>query len=108
MVDLKKLFTNDAWAENKLSRTVIRKEVEQRMFNHTYWELVTIVFKTLWATIHGSLNHGFRSCSNDALCVRVDSHDERESQPFKGYFIGFRCYYQTLGWNILSSTSYNR
>ena len=47
MVDLKKLFTNDAWAENKLSRTVIRKEVEQRMFNHTYWELVTIVFKTL-------------------------------------------------------------
>lgn len=47
MVDLKKLFTSDAWAENKLSRMVIRKEVEQRMFNHTYWELVTAVFKTL-------------------------------------------------------------
>ena len=37
-VDLKKVFISDKWAQHKLSRKLIGKEVEKLMFDHAYWE----------------------------------------------------------------------
>ena len=38
MVDLKKVFISDEWAQLKLSHTLIGQEVEKLMFDHAYWE----------------------------------------------------------------------
>ena len=43
MVDLKKLFMSDQWAQQKLNRTKITQEVEKLMFDHLYWDKVTKV-----------------------------------------------------------------
>ena len=39
-VNLKKVFISDEWAQHKLNRTLIGKEVEKLMFDHAYWERV--------------------------------------------------------------------
>nr|CAN73152.1 hypothetical protein VITISV_025361 [Vitis vinifera] len=41
MVDLKKLFMSDKWAQHKLSRTKLGRELEQLLFDHTYWDILT-------------------------------------------------------------------
>ena len=38
--NLKKVFISDEWAQHKLNRTLIGKEVEKLMFDHAYWERV--------------------------------------------------------------------
>ena len=35
-VDLKKLFMSDEWAQHKLNRTKLGRELEQLLFDHTY------------------------------------------------------------------------
>ena len=37
-MNLKKVFISDEWAQHKLNRTLIGKEVEKLMFDHAYWE----------------------------------------------------------------------
>ena len=53
--DLKKVFISDEWAQHKLSRTVISKEVKKLMFDHAYWErmgkLVSIYEATLYTIL---------------------------------------------------------
>ncbi|KAL6345175.1 hypothetical protein AAG906_013659 [Vitis piasezkii] len=39
--DLKKLFMSDEWAQHKLSRTKLGRELEQLLFDHTYWDRLT-------------------------------------------------------------------
>ena len=39
--DLKRLFMSDEWAQHKLSQTKIGRDLEQLMFDHTYWDKVT-------------------------------------------------------------------
>ena len=39
--DLKILFMSDEWAQHKLSQTKIGRDLEQLMFDHTYWDKVT-------------------------------------------------------------------
>ena len=41
MADLKKLFMSDEWAQHKLSRTKLGRELEQLLFDHTYWDRLT-------------------------------------------------------------------
>ena len=43
MVDLKKLFMGDEWAQHKLNRTKFGRDLEQLMFYHSYWDRVTNV-----------------------------------------------------------------
>ena len=40
-VDLKKMFMSDEWAQHKLSRTKLGRELEQLLFDHTYWDKLT-------------------------------------------------------------------
>ena len=41
MVDLKKLFMSDKWAQHKLNRTKLGRELEQLLSNHTHWDRLT-------------------------------------------------------------------
>ena len=41
MVDLKRLFMSDEWAQHKLSQTKVGWDLEQLMFDHSYWDKVT-------------------------------------------------------------------
>ena len=40
MVDLKKLFMSDEWAQHKLSRTKLGRELEQLLFDQAHWDRV--------------------------------------------------------------------
>nr|CAN65119.1 hypothetical protein VITISV_033337 [Vitis vinifera] len=40
MVDLKKLFISDEWAQHKLNQTKIGRDLEQLLFDHAYWDRV--------------------------------------------------------------------
>ena len=43
--NLKQLFTSDAWAANRLSRTVNGKRIERRILNVEFWDNVVSVVK---------------------------------------------------------------
>ena len=54
MVDLKKLFMSDEWAQHKLSRTKLGQELEQLLFDHTYWDKVANIvslYKPLYVVL---------------------------------------------------------
>ena len=40
-VDLKKLFMSDEWAQHKLNRTKLGRELEQLLFDHASWDRMT-------------------------------------------------------------------
>ena len=55
MVDLKKLFMSDQWAQQKLSRIKISQEVEKLMFGHPYWDKVIkliSLYEPLFVVLH--------------------------------------------------------
>ena len=51
--DLKKIFISDEWASNKLSRTIVGREVEGFMFNHPYWEVSNLmsIYEALYTVL---------------------------------------------------------
>ena len=43
MVDLKRLFMSDEWAQHKLNPTKVGQKVGKLMFDHSYWDKVAKV-----------------------------------------------------------------
>ena len=75
--DLKKVFISNDWSSHKLSRTVVGHEVERLMFDHQYWEKVEKLV-SIYETLYTVLRIVDSGRPNHAICLRVDSVDERK------------------------------